>query len=88
MKYEGYTLRYLLASLIKIVVVSVAMGAGSLWLDDPDGSRWRGPGLPAQLFALLAAMAGAVFFYFAAISFMGITEMNYLVVRLRSRLNI
>ena len=51
-------MRYLLTSLIKIVVVSVAMGAGALWLDTVV-LQMAGTGVLAQLFALLAAMAGA-----------------------------
>ena len=55
---EGYNMRYLIASLIKIVVVSVAMGAGALWLHTVM-AQMAGTGVLAQLFALLAAMAGA-----------------------------
>lgn len=84
---EGYNMRYLIASLIKIVVVSIAMGAGSLWLHTVT-AQIAGTGLLAQLLALLTAMAGAAVFYFAAISFMGIKEINYLAARIRSRLKI
>jgi putative peptidoglycan lipid II flippase len=84
---EGYPVRYMLLSLIKISMVSVAMGAGALWLDGLI-EQMMGAGLFAQLVALFAAMGGAILFYFAAISFMGIKEINYLAARIRSRLNI
>ena len=84
---EGYSVRYLIVSLIKIGVASVAMGAGALWLHTV-AAQMAGTGLAAQLLALLAAMAGAVLFDCAAVSFMGITEITYLAARIRSRLNI
>jgi len=84
---EGYPVRYMLLSLIKITMVSVAMGAGALWLDGLI-EQMMGAGLFAQLVALFAAMGGAILFYFAVISFMGIKEINYLAARIRSRLNI
>jgi putative peptidoglycan lipid II flippase len=84
---QGYPVRYMLLSLIKITMVSVAMGAGALWLD-AFMEQMMGAGLFAQLVALFAAMGGAILFYFAVISFMGIKEINYLAARIRSRLNI
>jgi len=84
---QGYSVRYLIESLIKISVVSVAMGAGALWLNTVT-AQIGGTGLLAQLLALLAAMAGAVLFYFATIRFMRIKEINYLAARIRRRLNI
>jgi hypothetical protein len=77
----------MLLSLIKITTVSVAMGAGALWLDGLI-EQMMGAGLFAHLVALFAAMGGAILFYFAVISFMGIKEINYLAARIRSRLNI
>ena len=84
---QGYPVRYMLISLIKIATVSVAMGAGALWLDGLI-EQMMGTGLFAQMVALFAAMGGAILFYFAVISFMGIKEINYLAARIRSRLNI
>jgi putative peptidoglycan lipid II flippase len=83
---EGYPVRYMLLSMIKITIVSVAMGASALWLDGLI-EQLMGTGLLAQMVALFAAMAGAILFYFAAISFMGIKEITYLAARIRSRLN-
>jgi putative peptidoglycan lipid II flippase len=83
---QGYSVRYLVMSLIKISIISLAMGAGALWVDT-GMVQLAGNGLLAQLLALSVAMTGAVVFYFAAVSFMGIQEINYLVARFRSRLN-
>jgi putative peptidoglycan lipid II flippase len=82
---QGYSVRYLIESLVKISAVSFAMGAGALWLNTVT-AHMAGPGLLAQLLALLAAMIGAAVFYFIAISFTGIKEINYLTARIRSRL--
>lgn len=81
---HGYAIRYMLLCLIKITVVSVAMGVGSLWSYSVMG-QMMGAGLPAKMFSLFAAMGGAILFYFAVISVMGIKEINYLFSRVVAR---
>jgi putative peptidoglycan lipid II flippase len=82
---QGYPVRYMLLSLIKITAVSVAMGIGALWLDRLI-EQMIGTGLFAQMLALCAAMGGAILFYFAVISFLGIKEINYLFSRIKAHL--
>lgn len=84
---KGYAVRQLMATLVKVALVSLAMGMGARWLDTALGNVF-GPGLAGETLSLLIAISGAAVFYFSVLSFMKIKEVNYLVSRILSRLKI
>lgn len=82
---NGYSLKYLLESLIKITIVSVVMGAGAWWLDMTLAKVFK-IGMLGELCSLFIAMGGAIVFYFAILNFIKINEVNYLITRISARL--
>jgi putative peptidoglycan lipid II flippase len=82
---NGYSLKYLLESLIKITIVSVVMGAGAWWLDTTLAKVFK-IGMLGELCSLFIAMGGAIVFYFAILNFIKINEVNYLITRISARL--
>ncbi len=84
---QGYAVRYILVSLLKITAVSAVMGVGSLWIFTVL-QHLLGSGLPAKMCSLFAAMGGAILFYFAVMSVMGIREINYLFSRIVARFHL
>ena len=72
---QGFPVRYMLGCVIKIVPVSIAMGALSWWLNAQLLDLLANMPL-AEIWALLTAILCGTIFYAAAISVTGIREVN------------
>jgi putative peptidoglycan lipid II flippase len=72
---QGFPVRYMLASLVKVLPLSIATGALAWWMNARLLDLLAGIPL-AGIWALLAAILCGMIFYAAAISITGIQEVN------------
>jgi putative peptidoglycan lipid II flippase len=84
-KVGGYDLRYLVRSLVKITLASLAMGLLAYYLHHVAGQILDQRLLLNQIIALLLVMAVAVSVYFALIRLLGIKEYQEVVAGLKRR---
>ena len=82
---HGYTIHYLLQSLLKIVLVSSLMGFGAQWINRTLVELF-GMSTTGEIAALFLAIAGALVFYSISINFARIKEVDYLRSKVTKRL--
>ncbi len=85
-KVGGYDLSYLVRSLLKITLASLAMGGLSYYFYRGLGEFWGRQNLISQAATLLIVIAVAVPFYFTAIRLLGIREFKEVLEKLKGKL--
>ena len=84
-KLGGYDLRYLIQSLGRIALASLAMGGLAYFLNRGLEAFWGRPHLIGRLVSLLIVIAVAVPFYFLIIRWLGIKEFKEVLEKLKGR---
>ncbi len=85
-KVGGYNLRYLLTSLFKIILASLAMGLVALGLYNGIGLILNQKGLVEQILSLFLVIGLSGLIYFVLIRWLGIKEINEVMGSLKKRL--
>lgn len=83
---HGYNTSYLLQSFLKTALIASVMGIGAQWLNTTAAAHLP-PTILGELCALLAAIAGALFFYAISIKYAKIKEVDHLVSIMVTRFN-